>query len=170
MNLLKEWIRRPVVQILLAVVALVVLMEFNDYVISEERRARGMEDSAARSLELAGEITALRAQIQGMESVLSDGADLLQAVERRAGAEGIEIVSSQSLGTRSRGEFQETAFSITVSQTALGPVIRLLTGLEAARPGLVIRELTMRRSIRNKDLLDVEFVAGQVEPTKDESE
>lgn len=157
MKKITYWMRKPIAQLLMVVVVVAGMMEASERVKLAERRAISAERSAVDVATGASSTAALKSKVTDMEASLLSPEEPVALFQRIAGAQGVKIASSQSGGAVPEGEYDGAGFRVRVERVSLAPLTRLLNELEAARPGILIRELVVRKSIQNPKRLDAEF-------------
>lgn len=150
---------------LAAVVALVLLLAGSDSITARERLARAREAEAAEVAASGRELAALRDVVTQMRKAATPAEPMAPVIERVAAAEGVTIASTQGAGDADAGPYRERRSIVRIAAAPLGPLKRFLARIESAQPGLLIRELTVRRSVNRSDRLDAEIVLAQLDPS-----
>jgi len=156
-------VRSPLIVGLIIIAVIVGILSAEDYVKSYEKRAAIKESEVDRAKEIAGEIIGLRSALENMRGAVSGGEPVGRTVERICMEESIILVSSQSAGQKNIPPFRDVITSFRVKSVAHKPLINLLNKLESARTGLIVSQLTIRRSIEKRNKLDAEIIASQFE-------
>jgi hypothetical protein len=155
--------QKPVFWLMVVVILVSIMLAANDAVTAADQRAEAREREAGDVARMAAEWTELRDRTRELEQSLGAGEPVLQTIQRLAAAENLSIASTQSAGADNVGEFRDVLTSVRFQGVALGPLRRLLSGLEASRSGLLVKEMTIRKSVGRSDRLDVEIVVGNLE-------
>jgi hypothetical protein len=154
---------KPVFWLMVAVILVAALLAANDAVSAADRRADAREREADDVAMMAAEWTQLRDRARELEQSLGAGEPVLQTIQRLSAAENLTMASTQSAGADNVGEFRDVLTSVRFQGVALGPLRRLLQALESSRSGLLVKEMTIRKSVGRSDRLDVEIVVGNLE-------
>ncbi len=158
-------LRGPLGWVLVAVVAVAALLAAQDYLAESELKAAAREREIVTIATQARELMALRGLVAQMKNAATPTEPLSPVVERVAASEGVTVTSTQGAGEVDEGPYRERRVIVRIGAATLGPFKRFLGRLEAAQPGLLVRELTIRRTIGRTDRLDAELVLGQIDPT-----
>lgn len=158
-------LRGPLGLLLVMLLAIVALLTTLDALTAIETKAAAREREVVSIATQARDLMAIRGLVQEMKKASTPGEPLTPVVERVAGSEGVTVTSTQGVGDVDAGPFREKRVIMRVGGAALGPLKRFLGRLEAAQPGLLVRELTIRHTIGRSDRLDAELVLGQLDPT-----
>lgn len=158
-------LRGPLGLILAAVVMIVIFMAAHDSVRTMERQAAAREVERDAVIQKARELTSLSVAVKALNASTTPTEPASPVVERIAASEGVTVISTQSAGATAVGPYSEARTIIRLGAAPLGPLKRVLARVEAAQPGMLIRELTVRRSAIRPDQLDAELVLGQLTPS-----
>lgn len=160
---MKNLLRKPVGIALIAVIALAIISSLYRAVADRERRAELREKDATEIATAAVELESLRQKITAMETALS-GEPIIQTVEQVFGAERVNISATQSAGSQTIGPYKDALTTVRFQNAALGPFHRILGNLEAARPALIVREMSVLRSIDYPNRLDADLTLAVLQP------
>lgn len=158
-------LRGPLGFLLTLVIALSLMLSGRGWIETIERRAAAREREAVEVAEAAKEAVALRTVVGELRRAATPGEPIVPLVERLAAAESIVVSSTSGSGEADIGPFRERRTVVRLSSAPLGPLRRFLGAVESAHPSLLVRELTVRRSIARADRLDAELVLSQLDPT-----
>lgn len=150
---------------LATVIALALLIAIHDAITARERLAKAREAEAAEVAASGHELIALRDVVAQMRKAATPAEPMAPVIERVAAAEGVMIASTQGAGDADAGPYRERRSIVRIAGAPLGPLKRFLARIESAQPGLLIRELTVRRSVNRSDRLDAEIVLAQLDPS-----
>jgi hypothetical protein len=147
-----------------AVVAILLLVIMGFERIAEmEARTGTREAESVRIMGLADELVRLERANTALAEALRGGEPVMRTVERIAAAEGLAVAATSTAGAANVGIWRETFTSVRFAGAALTPLKRALSSIESSRAAVVLRELTLRRSIDRAKRLDVEIVIGSLD-------
>lgn len=156
--------RTQLYSILGALCLAAILWSANEAVSRMEKQAASRESETREIDAAADEYIRLRDRNTEMVKTFGGGEPVVKTAERLAAAEQLTVASVQSVGVEKVGAWSDNLASIRVGNTPLGPLRRFLNSLETSRNGLVIRELSIRKSVANATRLDAEIVVATLEP------
>ncbi len=158
--------RAQVYSLLGILCVLAVLWSGHEAVSAMEKKAANKEKET-RDIDAASmDFIRIRDQNVEMEKTFGGGEAVVRTAERLAEAEQLTVASVQSVGTEKIGSCIDNLNAIRVNAAPLGPLRRFMNALETSRNGLVIRELTIRKSVSNAARLDAEIIVATLEPAR----
>lgn len=164
MKALREWLDKPLGQLLLAVIALVAIFLAWDGVRNAEKRARAAEQQTTKLKEMAAEFTRLHAVTGDLEKGIAGGEDVIQTAHQLAAENNLTLAGAQTGTSEPQGDFQDKTYTLRFRQVPLKPLIGFMNALEARRSGVEVRELRIVHSIENPKLLDATLLTAQLTP------
>ncbi|MBL4889246.1 MAG: hypothetical protein JKX97_04395 [Candidatus Lindowbacteria bacterium] len=156
--------RKPVAQLLMLVMAVVIFLAASDYVNARERRANLLESSLSELERDVRELKQLNILTADLEKKMTSSGDILKSVQELAAAKGLSLASTQDAGEVELDDnFKEVRSRFRLEAVPWEPVVQMLSNIETQNSGALIRELVIRRSLKGEGVLDVEIIVARVE-------
>ena len=131
MQMLRNWLEKPLGQLLVLVLALVALLTAYDGVQREEKRSRGAEQETAKLKEMAAEYTRLSTAAAGLEKGLVSGEDVIQSAQQLAAENNLNLAGAQTGSSEPQGDFQDRAYTLRFRHAPLKPLPRKVEAFRA---------------------------------------
>ncbi|RMH58491.1 MAG: hypothetical protein D6679_04665 [Candidatus Hydrogenedentota bacterium] len=152
----REFLASPVLRILGFVLLAVAFLAGSDRLAANSARVRALRAQAEKIERFAKEYVRLRSEVNRIHARIAETPAAVKLVQDKGTASGISIRSVSSL-PETEGE---SRISLSLRDLEPDRLFTYLASLETSGPGIVVRELTIRRSLDRNDRLDADVILG----------